>query len=784
MNVPERDDIISEVFGDIQDRVRYINTVPTTVTGSVKGMFVADGICNLFSQNGTAVQWHRFEVDETSLASMMGMKRVSNGTYTFDPTLQMKEFALKAAQPNDWIFRMANRDLSTSDTSHIQDAYLVKFQQTGTDLWYLSSIDSYLYTVSPEEMVDVAYEQNGSSTYVLFKDDDCLYRYDHMEDMADSQKRILVKKENVTMRLATKHSTYSTDQVKRYDFVYIDYGAESSAGPENWTLKLYGGIINGDETTCDSEFWKGSPGSMSSNFRQYNSIVFGDTLFNEEQLRFQNISKNKDMMDILDVDEVDGCYYGLFKDESQYIKDKNLGYDTYTVFKTYPMKDSGTGVVQKLPFEVVVPNLYRTSDDLYSLFVLVQHRDSQDEPYRLRLQEISVPNSSIYEGRVIELQNEMQRNGIDVSGIKVHDLVLSKFKVDDPKTSFFILDNVDTGFQVVKYVNDFERVSIDSLVSFKAALGQSLWETFVGKHVKNKHLGDGFFTDLTRKVNQFKDGFSVFDLIPAEFGMTQDVGVIPDSKIDDTDTAEDHRPDSVLVATDILWTDGMVAQTDSNPGIVTAAVSNPATTYDDDSVFMKSQRNPSIEGTEFYDYICDGNGTALMDLYAIPFIYRINSNNTYDLYINVPTTRTKYLNRIAGTLKEDGTSQVLAGDTRTRRNFLDEPMPNNLDESTTKLRVYIDRKYISVGNVELVEISGNSIPLQIYRDSESNNGLYDSIALESRWDGEVNEINEPSKDINKVMLEFECYGTDSQSIHISGKTLINRVLDDRKYRFG
>ena len=64
-----------------------------------------------------------------------------------------------------------------------------------------------------------------------------------------------------------------------------------------------------------------------------------------------------------------------------------------------------------------------------------------------------------------------------------------------------------------------------------------------------------------------------------------------------------------------------------------------------------------------------------------------------------------------------------------------------------------------------MEISGNSIPLLIYRDT-TNNGLYDSMALESRWDGEVVEINDPSKDINKVMLEFECYGTDSQSIHI------------------
>lgn len=209
----------------------------------------------------------------------------------------------------------------------------------------------------------------------------------------------------------------------------------------------------------------------------------------------------------------------------------------------------------------------------------------------------------------------------------------------------------------------------------------------------------------------------------------------------------------------------MVAGSDANPGLVTAAVSNPATTYDSDYVFLKSQRNPSIVGTEFYDYITDVDGNPLMDLYSIPFIYRVNTNNTYDLYINVPTTRTKYLNRIAGTLKDDGTTQVLKDDYRTRRNFLDEAMPNNLDESTTKLRVYIDRKYVSIGNVELVEISGNSIPLQIYRDTV-NHGLYDSIALEGRWNGEVVELNDPAKDVNKVMLEFECYGTDSQSIHI------------------
>lgn len=158
-------------------------------------------------------------------------------------------------------------------------------------------------------------------------------------------------------------------------------------------------------------------------------------------------------------------------------------------------------------------------------------------------------------------------------------------------------------------------------------------------------------------MNQFSDGFNVFDLLQTEFSMTQDVGVIPDSRIDDTDDGNaDHRGISIQVSTDVLRGEGMHAETTTNPGIITAAVSNPATIYDDDNVFTKSQRNPLIEGTEFYDYIYDQDGNALMDLYQIPFIYQVNTNNTYDLWIDVPTTRTKYLNRVTGTLKSDLTS--------------------------------------------------------------------------------------------------------------------------------
>lgn len=232
---------------------------------------------------------------------------------------------------------------------------------------------------------------------------------------------------------------------------------------------------------------------------------------------------------------------------------------------------------------------------------------------------------------------------------------MTGFRLNNVQTSFFVL--ADQGFYKIGYENIFSRISIDTLAELKDRLSTSL-KDILQNHIEKCHLErqKDWFEAISKKVNQFDSTFSMFDLIPTEFRETQDIGVIPDSKVDDTDETTDHRVDSIQVSTDILQTQGMVVDSDSNPGIITAAVSNPATIYDDDNVFTKSQRNPLIEGTEFYDYIYDQDGNALMDLYGISFIYQVNSNNTYDLYINIPTTRTKYLNRVAGTLKSDLTS--------------------------------------------------------------------------------------------------------------------------------
>lgn len=799
---PPNLDIIDRIFqktidGEVDNtwanKVRYINAMKTPLMGNLCGMFVADNTCNLFVEYGTdddaRIQWYTFNSEKHTTEKIVIDKIGSDTDYEFEPEQKFTQYNISK---DGWLFKMLNRDFVGN--SKISDAFAIHCSfatQTEDPLWYIPQLGVYVYGAeSTGGVLDLAYEQYGNRLYVLFDGDNHLYAYDNVQESKNYNNFVMLKKETATLKLVTFNSMCITDDNLKFHSVCVDYFEDNEGyGKNNWNLILHGKNIkeNPTENTYNRETWYFRPGDDRLDFLQYNTIMFGDSLFDEGQLRFHNISKNKDMYDILDVNEIGDCYYGLFKNEDKSKEGKPV---TYTVFKAM----SKGGVVQRLPWTILDSHMYRTNDDLYSLYVVSNEPTSASEKWHPVLREISVPDTEEYPERVIDICELYKKNNGESSprgsepDLLVNHLIMDEFKLKSKDSSFFALTN--RGFHEIGYTNQYKQLSIDKMdgkdsegnpIGFRDKLEATLWEIVVGKHIKEKHQEDKeYFSAVAKKINQFGEGFSMFHLIPTEFNETQDVGVVPDSHVTDVDEVEDHRDDSILTSTDILYTDGMFAQTDTNPGIVTCAVSNPATIYDDDTVFTKSQRNPSIEGTEFYDYIYDQDGNVLMDLYAIPFIYRINSNNTYDLYVNVPTTRTKYLNRVTGTLQDNGTSQVLADDTRTRINFLDEAMPNNLDESTTRLQLFVDKKYISIGTVDLVEVCGNSIPTQIYRDVP-NNGLYDSIALESRWTGTVTQIDEPSKDINKVMLEFECYGTDSQSIHIQGKTLVNRALDNAKY---
>ena len=248
----------------------------------------------------------------------------------------------------------------------------------------------------------MAYEQYGNRLYVLFNGDNHLYAYDNIAQTKTFDGFVILRKETATLKLVTFNSIQITDSEFEYDRLFLDYFRTPSQKDDeyhDWRIVLYGRNVSSG--TTNREIWHSRPGLDKRGYQQYNSIIFGDSLFDEGQLRFHNISKNKDMYDILDINELDDCYYGLFKNDNGSEDEK----DTYVVFKTL----AKGGVVQRLPWTILDPHMYRTNDNLYSLYV-VSNEPKQGETYHPVLREISVPDSDEYPERVMDINKLYESN--------------------------------------------------------------------------------------------------------------------------------------------------------------------------------------------------------------------------------------------------------------------------------------------------------------------------------------------------------------------------------------
>ena len=371
---PETSPTIDEIFKDGEDetwsnKVRYINAIRTTLKGSLTGMFVANDICNMFVEIGSEdtkrMQWYTFSADKFTMDGLVQGKLASGGQdYDFGPTMKFTRYPIC---DTGWLFKMLNRDFV--GTSTIDDAFAVHCRDGNRDLWYVPQLDSYFHPASSElQILDMAYEQYGDRLYVLFNGDNYLYAYDGAAQGRGFDGVVELRKETASVKLVTFNSMCITDRNLYFDRMFLDYFRTEQDEDEkyhNWNLVLYGtSVKNGTPTEYNKETWKFRPGLGRDDYLQYNTIVFGDSLFDEGQLRFHNISKNKDMYELLSVDEAGGYYYGLFKNNDS--NSKFNGEDTYVVFK---VGKSG-GVVQRLPWQILVPHMYRTNDSLYSLYVV------------------------------------------------------------------------------------------------------------------------------------------------------------------------------------------------------------------------------------------------------------------------------------------------------------------------------------------------------------------------------------------------------------------------------
>jgi hypothetical protein len=79
-------DPISRVFGeDLDGKVRYINLVPTSISGTVKGMYVIDGYCNLFASDRSKIRWYRFDASGKNVQLVLEKKSTSGLDHVFVP---------------------------------------------------------------------------------------------------------------------------------------------------------------------------------------------------------------------------------------------------------------------------------------------------------------------------------------------------------------------------------------------------------------------------------------------------------------------------------------------------------------------------------------------------------------------------------------------------------------------------------------------------------------------------------------------------------------------------
>lgn len=340
-----------------------MNAVPTSIYGKVLEMHVSDNVCSLIvEKDDESAMWYSFEESEADMARIIDSKLSDGENYSFVPDIVESEFPIDVS--GGWTVRTENRELSYM-TNSVQDAYTVLLKDDdGGSMWHMSQTDCNLKAVDGLEINDVAYESNGNRAYILFAGDEHLYAYDNIQSQADSRGRVFVAKENATLKLDTMHTSYISDIGRKWRYVYLDYDESG-----NWTIRLYGSDENG--SPVDVETMYQNPGNGTNDFKQSNTIAFGDSLLTGSLLKFQKISMNKDMFDLVDVSEVDGCHYGLFRDESISALEKHSGRTTYTVFKVVSDGD----VVQRLPYTVLLPKLHRTSDNLYSLYVLMQTDD-------------------------------------------------------------------------------------------------------------------------------------------------------------------------------------------------------------------------------------------------------------------------------------------------------------------------------------------------------------------------------------------------------------------------
>lgn len=159
------------------------------------------------------------------------------------------------------------------------------------------------------------------------------------------------------------------------------------------------------------------------------------------------------------------------------------------------------------------------------------------------------------------------------------------------------------------------------------------------------------------------------------------------------------------------------------------------------------------------------NELGMHDIKDTTYISKRWMSGLTELYINVPTTSTRYLGRLYGAAG----CKLSPTTTLTRPNLegvCNTDQDGQLSTHYTSIVVGIASAEYFVDELLDIQINGNSLPLQVYKDSTGNDNasqMYSSYiepSLAKSWD-----ISKTDEEGN-FLFNFACFGTDAQAIRM------------------
>lgn len=166
------------------------------------------------------------------------------------------------------------------------------------------------------------------------------------------------------------------------------------------------------------------------------------------------------------------------------------------------------------------------------------------------------------------------------------------------------------------------------------------------------------------------------------------------------------------------------------------------------------------------NYLDDEDASEMQEVSSASFIAKRWMSGLTELFINVPTTRTYYLNNLLGA----SNCKIQPTFSSSRKNLEDfgfEKMEQTGELSThyTTVKVGLTSAEYNITKLLDVQINGMSLPLKIYQEDQSSlpGKLYSSFIEPSV----MKSYNTTTTDEDgNWLFTFACFGTDAQAIHL------------------